>query len=104
MITLQDVRKRKYRCRDVCSVWNGDDRDCEIYGHRHPSPVECPHFLRRVSDDVLAEREHIGFRCPFCGSSSGDDDIIYLLGTKLVCTDCGKVTLGINYVYDRRET
>lgn len=72
-------------------------------GTRHPSPVECPHFLRRVFDDMLAEREHIGFRCPFCGGEGGDD-IIYLLGRRLVCNDCGKITLGINYVYDRRET
>jgi hypothetical protein len=39
------LRKLRARCSQYCSVWNCEDRDCEIYGEQHPSPARCRYFL-----------------------------------------------------------
>lgn len=33
------------RCSQYCSVWNHEDRDCEIMGSYHLSPSRCRLFL-----------------------------------------------------------
>ena len=33
------------RCSQYCSVWNSEDRDCEIMGSYHLSPSRCRWFL-----------------------------------------------------------
>jgi hypothetical protein len=33
------------RCSQYCSVWNSEDKDCEIMGDYHLSPSRCRHFL-----------------------------------------------------------
>lgn len=40
-------RKLRARCSQYCSVWNCEDRDCEIYGSDHPSPSRCLVFLKQ---------------------------------------------------------
>ena len=40
-------KKLKARCNQYCSVWNSEDKDCEIYGSQHPSPSRCLIFLER---------------------------------------------------------
>lgn len=48
-IKLKELSK-KYkgcRCSQYCSVWNSEDRDCEIMGEHHLSPSRCRWFLMR---------------------------------------------------------
>ena len=33
------------RCSQYCSIWNSEDRDCEIMGSYHLSPSRCRWFL-----------------------------------------------------------
>jgi len=33
------------RCSQYCSIWNSEDRDCEIMGEHHLSPSRCRWFL-----------------------------------------------------------
>lgn len=40
-------RKLRARCSQYCSVWNCEDRDCEIYGENHPAPSRCLVFLKQ---------------------------------------------------------
>ena len=40
-----EMRKQKARCDLYCGTWNSEDRDCEIYGDKHPSPARCRYFL-----------------------------------------------------------
>lgn len=50
---LEEIKKlkelsKKYkgcRCSQYCSVWNSEDRDCEIMGEHHLSPSRCRWFL-----------------------------------------------------------
>ena len=42
--TEEEMRTKKYKCRDRCAVWNREDKDCEIYGETHPVPLQCPYF------------------------------------------------------------
>lgn len=52
---LEEINKlrelsKKYkgcRCSQYCSVWNSEDRDCEIMGENHLSPSRCRWFLRQ---------------------------------------------------------
>lgn len=47
--TVKELRAKKYKCRDVCAAWNREDRDCEIYGETHPSPLQCPYFTHHIT-------------------------------------------------------
>ena len=40
-----EMRMKKARCSTYCSVWNSEDKDCEIYGNMHCSPSKCRIFL-----------------------------------------------------------
>lgn len=50
---LEETKKlkelsKKYkgcRCSKFCSVWNSEDKDCEIMGEHHLSPSRCRRFL-----------------------------------------------------------
>lgn len=50
---LEEIKKlkelsKKYkgcRCSQYCSVWNSEDKDCEIMGSYHLSPSRCRWFL-----------------------------------------------------------
>ena len=33
------------RCFQYCSIWNSEDKDCEIMGSYHLSPSKCRWFL-----------------------------------------------------------
>ena len=55
MKRLFEIRQKKYRCRDVCSTWNSEDRDCEVYGIKHPSPSQCPLFYQKTKANVRNE-------------------------------------------------
>lgn len=46
--TEEEMRTKKYKCRDVCPTWNREDRDCEIYGETHPVPLQCPYFAHHI--------------------------------------------------------
>ena len=48
--TEKEMRTKKYKCRDVCPTWNRQDRDCEIYGETHPTPLQCPYFAHHIRD------------------------------------------------------
>ena len=48
-----EMRKNRARCTQYCSVWNSEDRDCEIYGEQHCPPSRCLFFLKQE----LATRE-----------------------------------------------
>lgn len=39
-----EMRKERARCSTHCSIWNSEDRDCEIYGEHRP-PSKCRYFL-----------------------------------------------------------
>lgn len=41
----EELRKKRARCSKYCSVWNSEDKDCEIYGERHLTPSTCPYYL-----------------------------------------------------------
>lgn len=47
-----EMRKKRARCSQYCSVWNCEDKDCEIYGDYHYSPSKCRHFLRQAVDNA----------------------------------------------------
>lgn len=47
----EELRKKRARCSKYCSVWNSEDRDCEIYGELHPTPSTCPYFLNKEMND-----------------------------------------------------
>ena len=49
--TERELRIKKYKCRNVCATWNKEDRDCEIYGDHHPSPLRCPYFSRHIKSE-----------------------------------------------------
>ncbi|MBQ2528636.1 MAG: hypothetical protein II547_00135 [Treponema sp.] len=64
-MTDEEIKKlkelsKKYkgcRCSQYCSVWNSEDRDCEIMGEHHLSPSRCRWFLmqelrREIENDV----------------------------------------------------
>lgn len=44
---LQELSKKHKgcRCSQYCSIWNSEDRDCEIMGSYHLSPSRCRWFL-----------------------------------------------------------
>lgn len=44
---------KKLYCKDYCSLWDNIDRDCDVYGERHPRLRFCPIFRKRNS--ILAE-------------------------------------------------
>ena len=46
--TEEELRTKKYKCRDVCATWNRENRDCEIYGETHPVPLRCPYFAHHI--------------------------------------------------------
>lgn len=41
----EKYKKLRARCSQYCSVWNSEDRDCEIMGEHHLSPSRCRYFL-----------------------------------------------------------
>lgn len=57
MKRLSEIRQKKYRCCDICSTWNSEDRDCEVYGINHPAPFWCPLFFQKTKGDVRKENK-----------------------------------------------
>lgn len=56
---LQELSK-KYkgcRCSQYCSIWNSEDRNCEIMGSYHLSPSRCRWFLMQELREENAELE-----------------------------------------------
>lgn len=46
------------RCSQYCSVWNSEDRDCEILGEHHLSPSRCGWFLmEELRREIENDRE-----------------------------------------------
>ena len=39
------------RCSQYCSIWNSEDKDCEIMGQNHLSPSRCRWFLLQALRD-----------------------------------------------------
>ena len=58
MKRLSEIKQKKYRCRDVCSTYNSEDRDCEVYGINHPSPSRCPFFYQTTKANVRKENDN----------------------------------------------
>jgi len=50
--TEKELLEKRYRCMDICPTWNREDHDCEIYGHQHPSPLNCPYFVHHIKRDT----------------------------------------------------
>lgn len=53
--------KRLY-CKDYCSLWDTIDKDCDMYGERHPRLRECPIFRRNhpeILEELLFTRENV---------------------------------------------
>lgn len=100
MITLSEIKRKKYRCRDVCATWNYEDCDCEIYGCHHPAPSKCAVMVSTCIDEAQQNIERVGFHCPFCDNENVGD-LMTSLVVRVKCPNCGKETLGVNYVYDK---
>ena len=76
MKRLAVIRQKKYRCRDVCSSWNSEDKDCEVYGINRPAPFWCPLFFQKTKADVKDENKKSmelikeivvkNFSCSYC--------------------------------------
>ena len=41
------MRKEHARCSHYCSLWNSEDRDCEVYGWQRSVPSRCRLFLEK---------------------------------------------------------
>ena len=100
MTTLQGIRNGRYRCRDVCATWNREDCDCEVYGSYHPAPSKCNIMVSNCIDEARQNMKRVGFRCPFCNNETVGD-LMDSLNVRVKCLNCGKETLGVNYVYDK---
>jgi hypothetical protein len=53
-----EMRKKRARCSTYCSVWNSEDRDCEIYGSMHCPPSKCRFFLAKEVTRRNKEKEN----------------------------------------------
>lgn len=43
---ISEMRRKRARCGQVCSCYNNEDRDCEIYGRTQP-PSSCGFFINK---------------------------------------------------------
>lgn len=44
---MNELRTKRARCSQVCSCYNSEDRDCEIYGIQRTPPSRCGFYLDR---------------------------------------------------------
>lgn len=44
-------KKPRMTCKKYCPVCNDIDKDCEIYGEHHFTPITCPHFNKELKQD-----------------------------------------------------
>lgn len=50
-------KEYKLTCRNSCSTWDSDDKDCDIYGDSHTSYRQCHRaFVRWARDTYKNEK------------------------------------------------
>lgn len=43
----KELRTKRARCSQYCSMWDSWDKDCDIYGDQHLSPSRCLLYLKK---------------------------------------------------------
>lgn len=54
---ISEMRQKRARCSQVCSCYNSEDRDCEIFGGQKIPPSRCGYFLEREVQRRMREKE-----------------------------------------------
>lgn len=47
------LRNEKAQCEKYCGTYSKEEKDCKIYGCRHPRPANCPYYIARQLNFAL---------------------------------------------------